>query len=93
MVEFAALEGLTRGLALEFAPVRVNCVSPGLVQTEMLDTLEGDGRKAMFENAAQRLPVGRVGTPENIAAHALAFMANPYMTGATVYVDGGGALI
>ncbi|WP_172327161.1 SDR family oxidoreductase [Mangrovicoccus sp. HB161399] len=89
----AALEGLTRGLALELAPVRVNCVSPGLVKTEMYGTLDGDGRKAMFEGAAEKLPVGRVGTPEMIAVQALAFMENPYMTGSTVFVEGGGALI
>ncbi|MBJ3776901.1 SDR family oxidoreductase [Acuticoccus mangrovi] len=89
----AGLEGLTRGLALEFAPVRVNCVSPGLVMTEMYDGLAGDGRKAMFDGAAQRLPVGLVGAPEHIAIQALAFMTNSYMTGATVFVDGGGALI
>lgn len=89
----AGLEGLTRGLALEFAPVRVNCVSPGLIMTEMYEGLEGDGRKAMFEGAAKKLPVGRVGEPENIATQALAFMTNPYMTGATVFVDGGGALV
>ena len=88
----AALEGLTRGLALEFAPVRVNCVSPGLVMTEMYDTLEGDGRKAMFEGAAQKLPVGLVGIPQHIAIQALAFMTNPYMTGQTVFVEGGGAI-
>lgn len=88
----AALEGLTRGLALEFAPVRVNCVSPGLIMTEMYDGLEGDGRKAMFDNAAAKLPVGHVGKPEHVATQALAFMNNPYMTGATVVVDGGGAI-
>jgi len=88
----AALEGLTRGLALEFAPVRVNCVSPGLIMTEMYDGLDGDGRKAMFDGAAAKLPVGRVGAPEHVATQALAFMTNPYMTGATVYVDGGGAI-
>lgn len=88
----AGLEGLTRGLALEFAPVRVNCVSPGLVMTEMYDTLEGDRRKAMFDGAAQKLPVGRVGTPGDVATQVLAFMANPYMSGSTVYVDGGGAI-
>ena len=85
-------KGLTRGLALEFAPVRVNCVSPGLVMTEMYDTLEGDGRKAMFEGAAQKLPVGLVGIPQHIAIQALAFMTNPYMTGQTVFVEGGGAI-
>lgn len=88
----AGLEGLTRGLALEFAPVRVNCVSPGLVMTEMYDTLAGDGRKAMFDGAASKLPVGHVGKPEHVATQALAFMSNPYMSGATVFVDGGGAI-
>ncbi|TPW27872.1 SDR family oxidoreductase [Martelella alba] len=88
----AGMEGLARGLALEFAPVRVNCVAPGLIMTEMYDTLAGDGRQAMFEGAAARLPTGRVGTPEDVAIQALAFMANPYMTGSTVFVDGGGAI-
>ncbi|MFT3799591.1 MAG: SDR family oxidoreductase [Burkholderiaceae bacterium] len=88
----AGLEGLTRGLALEFAPVRVNCVSPGLIMTEMYDTLDGDRRKAMFDGAAHRLPVGRIGTPDDVAMQAIALMANPYMSGSTVYVDGGGAI-
>lgn len=88
----AGIEGLTRGLALELAPTRVNCISPGLIKTEMYDTLDGDGRKTMFDGAAERLPVGRVGTPENIATQALALMANPYMTGSTIFVDGGGAI-
>ncbi|MAE92229.1 MAG: short chain dehydrogenase [Pelagibaca sp.] len=88
----AGIEGLTRCLALELAPTRVNCISPGLIKTEMYDTLDGDGRKTMFDGAAERLPVGRVGTPENIATQALALMANPYMTGSTIFVDGGGAI-
>ncbi|MCS0501933.1 SDR family oxidoreductase [Ancylobacter mangrovi] len=88
----AALEGLTRGLALELAPVRVNCVSPGLVMTEMYGGLAGDARQSMFEGAAQRLPVGLVGTPTHIAVQIMAFIANPYLTGSTVYVDGGGAI-
>ncbi|MEW6347353.1 MAG: SDR family oxidoreductase [Pseudomonadota bacterium] len=88
----AALEGLTRGLALEFAPVRVNCVSPGLVMTELYDALEGDARQAMFDGAAARLPAGLVGTPAHIAIQIIAFITNPYITGSTVYVDGGGAI-
>lgn len=88
----AAVEGLTRGLALEFAPARVNCVSPGLVMTEMYDGLGGDFRQSMFDGAANRLPAGLVGTPDHIATQVLAFLANPYITGSTVYVDGGGAL-
>ncbi|MEO4044101.1 SDR family oxidoreductase [Hoeflea sp. CAU 1731] len=88
----AALEGLTRGLALEMAPVRVNCVSPGLVMTEMYDRLEGDARKSIFEGAAERMPVGQIGAPAHIALQVVACMANSYMTGATIMVDGGGAI-
>lgn len=88
----AGLEGLTRGLALELAPVRVNCLSPGLVMTEMYDTLAGDRRQAMFDGAAQKLPVGHVGTPAHVAIQAIALMTNPYMTGTTILVDGGGAI-
>ncbi|EHQ8971376.1 SDR family oxidoreductase [Escherichia coli] len=88
----AGLEGLTRGLALEFAPVRVNCVAPGLIMTEMYDKLDGDQRKAMFEGAVELLPVGLVGSPEHVATQVIAFMTNPYITGTTVYVDGGGAI-
>ncbi|TCT03260.1 SDR family oxidoreductase [Aquabacter spiritensis] len=88
-----ALEALAKGLALEFAPVRVNCVSPGLVATEMFAGLADDARAAMFDNAAARLPVGRVGLPADIAVQVLAFMANPYQSGSVVYLDGGGALV
>ncbi|RWR11981.1 SDR family oxidoreductase [Paenirhodobacter populi] len=88
----AAVEGLTRGLALEFAPVRVNCVSPGLVQTEMYDSLDDAARRTMYENAAARLPAGLVGTPDHIAVQIMAFIANPYITGSIVYVDGGGLI-
>src|SRR6202044_2270451 len=79
----AALEGLTRGLALEFAPVRVNCVSPGLVMTEMYAGLTDDRRKAMTKDAAKRLPAGLAGMPEHIAIQVMAFLTNPYITGAT----------
>lgn len=88
----AAVEGLTRGLAMEFAPARVNCVSPGLVKTEMYDGLGGDSRQSMFDGAAERLPAGLVGIPDHIATQVMAFLANPFITGSTVYVDGGGAL-
>lgn len=60
--------------------------------TEMYETLEGDRRKAMFEAAAQKLPVGHVGTPEDAAIRVIALMATPYMSGSTALVDGGGAI-
>ena len=88
----AALESLTRGLALEFAPVRVNCISPGLIATEMYDDLDVDARRALFEGVATSQPVGFVGKPEHVAMQILAFLANPFVTGSTVYVDGGGSI-
>jgi NAD(P)-dependent dehydrogenase (short-subunit alcohol dehydrogenase family) len=89
----AALEGLTRGLALELAPVRVNAVSPGLVATPAYAGMPDDARNAMYAAAAERLPAGRVGESEHIALQIMACVLNPYMTGSIVYVDGGGLLV
>ncbi|WP_420078606.1 SDR family oxidoreductase [Streptomyces sp. JL4002] len=88
----ASLEALARGLALEYAPLRVNTVSPGLLRTPLWDGLAADARDAMYEAAAGRLPVGRVGTPADVAAAVLFLADNPYTTGSTVYVDGGGTI-
>ena len=57
----AALEGLARGLALELAPVRVNAVSPGIIETPLHDRMDPAARDAMFKSTAERLPAGRVG--------------------------------
>jgi NAD(P)-dependent dehydrogenase (short-subunit alcohol dehydrogenase family) len=89
----AAIEGLTRGLALEFAPVRVNCVAPGIINTPLFaNAAADDARKAMVKNVAESLPVGIIGEPGHTAIHILAAISNPYLTGSTVYVDGGGLL-
>lgn len=88
----AALESLARGLALELAPVRVNTVSPGLINTSMWDKLPEASRKAMFDGAAQRLPAGRAGAAEDIAQAILFVAGNGYATGSTVLIDGGGAI-
>lgn len=85
----AAVEALGRALALELAPVRVNTISPGLVDSGAYDRMEAGAREAMFAATAKRLPAGRVGRPEDVAAAALMLMANPYVTGATLDVDGG----
>jgi NAD(P)-dependent dehydrogenase (short-subunit alcohol dehydrogenase family) len=88
----AALEALARGLALELAPVRVNAVSPGLIATPLWSGMADGAREAMFAGAAQSLPVGRIGQPEDIA-NAVRFLATtPFATGSTVRVDGGGAI-
>jgi NAD(P)-dependent dehydrogenase (short-subunit alcohol dehydrogenase family) len=87
-----ALEALARGLAVERAPVRVNVVSPGIIDTPLHERVPADARKAMFEDTAAKLPVGRVGQPEDIAAAILFLAANPFVTGTTLLVDGGGTI-
>ena len=84
-----ALESLTRALALELAPIRVNCVSPGIIDTPIRATMPEAARRDMLGKIAAALPVGRVGLGEDIAQQILAFMTNGFMTGSIVYLDGG----
>ena len=88
----AAMEGLVRGLALEFAPLRVNAVSPGLTDTALYASMASDARAAMMRTAKEKLPVRRVGTAEDIAQAILMVATNPYITGSTVLVDGGATI-
>ena len=84
-----ALESLARALALELAPVRVNAVSPGVIDTPIRAAMPEEARRDMLAKAAASLPVGRVGQGEDIARQILAFMANGFATGSIVYIDGG----
>lgn len=86
------LEMATRTLARELAPRRVNLVSPGLTDTESYDQLPAAAKAGMFAGAASKLPVGRTGLPEEIAAAISMVALNPFMTGAVVDVDGGAHL-
>jgi NAD(P)-dependent dehydrogenase (short-subunit alcohol dehydrogenase family) len=85
----AAVEALGRALALELAPIRVNTVSPGLIATPLWDGMSTEDREAMYTRAASRLPVGRVGTPEDVASFILSIAMNGFATGSTFYLDGG----
>lgn len=87
-----ALEALTRSLALDLAPVRVNCVSPGIIDTPIRAAMPEAARKDMLDKIAAGLPVGRVGLGDDIAVQILAFMANGFATGSIVYIDGGGVI-
>ena len=85
----AALIGLTRSLALELAPsgIRVNCVAPGAIETDMVRVLGPETRAMLVEET----PLGRLGTPEDIA-HAVAFLASKeagFITGQVLGADGG----
>lgn len=84
-----ALESLSRALALELAPVRVNAVSPGVIDTPIRAAMPEEARRDMLAKTAASLPVGRVGQGEDIARQILAFMANGFATGSIVYIDGG----
>jgi NAD(P)-dependent dehydrogenase (short-subunit alcohol dehydrogenase family) len=84
-----ALESLARALALELAPVRVNAVSPGIIDTPIRAAMPEGARREMLAKTAAGLPVGRVGIGEDIAQQILAFMTIGFMTGSIVYLDGG----
>jgi len=85
-----ALESLARSLALELAPVRVNCVSPGIIDTPIRAGMPEAARREMLAKAAAALPVGRVGVGEDIARQILTFMTVGFASGSIVYLDGGG---
>ncbi|HEU5046878.1 MAG TPA: SDR family oxidoreductase [Rickettsiales bacterium] len=88
----SGLEGLVRALALELAPVRVNAVSPGWVDTPIWDLMPGmtsETKQERFAAMAERLPVGRTGVPEDIAQAVLFAMSSGFTTGAVIDVDGG----
>jgi len=88
----AALESLGRGLALALSPVRVNTVSPGLIDTPIRSAMPADRKKAMLDHAASTLPARRVGQAEDVAEAILMLMTNPFTTGSTLFVDGGGMI-
>jgi NAD(P)-dependent dehydrogenase (short-subunit alcohol dehydrogenase family) len=84
-----AIESLARAQALVLAPIRVNCVSPGIVDTPIRAAMPEAARRDMLAKVAAGLPVGRVGLGEDIARQILAFMANGFASGSIVYIDGG----
>jgi NAD(P)-dependent dehydrogenase (short-subunit alcohol dehydrogenase family) len=87
----AAVEGMTRGLALDLAPTRVNAVAPGLIDSPLWDAF-GPQRAAILASGAA-LPVGRVGRPEEVAEGVLFLMCNGFVTGTVLSMDGGGSLV
>ncbi|MTI02810.1 SDR family oxidoreductase [Roseibium sp. RKSG952] len=86
----AAVEALTKGLALELGGrARVNCISPGMVDTEAYKEMPQQARDAMYDEVGGSLPVGRVGQAEDIAQAVIMAMTNDYLSGAVLDVDGG----
>jgi len=88
-----SLEALGRGLALELAPRRVTVLSPGPIHTLILAKALGDGRDAYVASLAERLPLHSFGTAEEAGAAVIFLMANGWMNGEVLHVDGGARLV
>ena len=85
-----AVEALARSLALELGPnLRVNCMSPGMVRSEAYASMDPKAREEMYEATGASLPIGRVGSVEEIAAATMLLMTNAYATGVVLDIDGG----
>src|SRR6201992_558884 len=87
-----SIEALTRALAIELAPIRVNAVSPGVVRTNLWQNMTSSEREQLFESMGKRLPVGRIGEAHDIAQAYLFLMQEGFCTGQTVVVVGGTVL-
>jgi NAD(P)-dependent dehydrogenase (short-subunit alcohol dehydrogenase family) len=89
----SAVEGLTRALAVELGPIRVNAVSPGVARTPRWNAWTEAAREAFYNGEERRLPVKRAGDAAEIAYAFIYFMKNSYATGNVLSVDGGGSLV
>jgi NAD(P)-dependent dehydrogenase (short-subunit alcohol dehydrogenase family) len=88
-----AIDALTRALAVELAPIRVNAVAPGVVRSPLWSRLDSAERDAMYASVAAALPVGRVGLVDDVATAYLYCLLQRYGTGTILGVDGGALLV
>jgi NAD(P)-dependent dehydrogenase (short-subunit alcohol dehydrogenase family) len=85
-----AINAATRSLALELAPaIRVNAIAPGLTDTPLQDALHGHDKEERLAYFSSRLPVGRVGTADEMAMGAMYLMCDDFVTGQVITIDGG----
>lgn len=87
------IEAMTRALAIELAPIRVNAVSPGDVRTNLWQSMTVAERESLYETVGKSLPVGRVGEADEVAEAYLFLMQEGFSTGQTIVVDGGTVLV
>jgi len=90
---FAAVEALSGSLALELAPIRVNTIRPGFIDTDMWSFLPDDHRDGLRQKVEESFPSRRAGKASDIGHAALFLMTNPYVTGTVVEVSGGENLV
>lgn len=89
----AAMEGFTRAMAIELAPVRVNIVSPGFVRTNLWNNIPEPQREELYAATASTLPAKRIGEASDIAQSFLYLMKQPFSTGQVIIADGGHVLV
>jgi NAD(P)-dependent dehydrogenase (short-subunit alcohol dehydrogenase family) len=87
-----AADTLTRSLAVELAPIRVNAISPGVIDTGAWDALGEQGKAEMFAAQREANPARRIGAADDVADAVLFALTNTFLTGVTLAVDGGEAL-
>jgi NAD(P)-dependent dehydrogenase (short-subunit alcohol dehydrogenase family) len=85
----AAADTLARSLALELAPIRVNAISPGVIDTGAWDALGEQGKADYFARVSASNPARRIGTSEDIAQGVLFALTSTFLTGQTLHIDGG----
>ena len=87
-----AMNALTRALAMELAPLRVNAIAPGIVRSPLWSGLSEQDRSAMYDNVAATVPLGRVAEVEDVALAYVYAMEQVHGTGTVITVDGGTVL-
>ncbi|MEW9107678.1 SDR family oxidoreductase [Paenibacillus sp. S-12] len=88
----AAVSNLGKTLALELAPIRVNVVSPGIIDTPSRSKMPEEARQQLYETIAEKLPVQRIGSTEDVAQSVLYLLTNSFVTGTVIHTDGGHSL-
>jgi NAD(P)-dependent dehydrogenase (short-subunit alcohol dehydrogenase family) len=87
------IEAMTRALALELAPIRINAIAPGYIDTPLLKAAFEDRYEGVVKAQAATLPTQRIGTAEETAKAILFLMTSGFITGEILHIDGGGRLI
>lgn len=87
-----AILAMGKTMASELGPIRVNMVSPCIVDTPYYNWMNNEQKQALFKQMGDRLPIGRIGKPEEIAHSIIMLLENDFITGAILDIDGGGSL-
>ena len=89
----SGINGLARQLAFDLAPIRVNCVAPGIIETDLWQALGEEGKRALFADHEGKIPTGKVGQPEDLAEAYLYCLKDANATGIVVHSNSGAFLV